>query len=83
MGGCNCGKSTPTGYGTPLTAEQRAQQAAIQAQSQQPTNAAQAQAVASGQPMGFALRTSDGRVQSFGSALERNAEKARRGGTII
>lgn len=84
MGDCNCGKNArPTGFGTNLNAEQRAQVEEVARQGLAPSNGAQQQAVAAGGVQGFNLRTSDGRVQSFGSALERNAHKVRHGGTII
>ena len=83
--GCNCNKNaSPTGFGsTPRTAEQQQLNQQVQSQQNVPLNGAQQQAVASGSQQSFRLRDSSGRLQSFGSALERNAYRVRNGGVIL
>jgi hypothetical protein len=80
---CNCGKnSKPTGYGsTPSRAKQAAQDAAQQAASagtQQSTGSNSGTTSTTGGTQSFAL-TSNGRTQTFGSKLERDAAAIRAG----
>lgn len=87
MGECNCGKNgRPTGFGTNPRQEQQIQNDLLSGRSgaERPLNGAQQQARESGSTQqSFTLRDRAGRVQHFGSALERNAFYARQGGTIL
>jgi hypothetical protein len=87
---CNCGKNrtAPTGS---VTNSRKAAQAAADAQAARAANAAtrrigpetpKRQTSGSGETQTFALRTGDGRTQSFGSLLEVRAAQARHGGVI-
>lgn len=81
---CNCGKNAkPTGFGSnDRTASSRT--ASSQPAQPVPLNGAQQQALDSGSTVqSFTLRDQSGRVQSFGSRLERNAFRERNGGTIL
>lgn len=84
MGDCNCGKNArPTGFGSNPRQEQQQLQENLLARQDAPRNGAQEQAAASGNTQSFSLRDRSGTVQSFGSALERNAFMARQGGSVV
>jgi len=87
MGDCNCRKNArPTGFGSTARqgeAEANRSGSTTLNQESRAMNAAQEQAVQAGGQASFALRDRSGRVQSFGSRLERNAFMAREGGTIV
>ncbi|WQY99816.1 hypothetical protein [Microbacterium phage MO526] len=87
MGDCGCNKNrqAPTGStAARRQAEAAANDAAIQAaRSANPSTSRIGPNKASGSTQTFALRTRDGQVERFGSALERNAERIRRGGDIV
>lgn len=83
MGDCGCNKNrqAPTGS----TAARRAErvEATTKARTENPSVSRIGPTKASGATQTFALRTRDGQVERFGSALERNAERIRRGGEIV
>jgi hypothetical protein len=92
MGDCGCNKrgTAPTGS----TASRSAAQAVANATADSAAKARERAAnisttrigparTASGRTQTFALRSRDGKVQTFGSPLEARAERARNGGEII
>lgn len=83
--GCNCSKNAkPTGFGSnDRSGQSRSAHTPDQAQESAPLNGAQQQAAAAGAQQSFTLRDRAGKVQSFGSRLERSAFQTRNGGTII
>jgi hypothetical protein len=85
--GCSCGKNSSTPPAG-LTASRNAAQVAAEAQAARAANHATqrigpARPVQQGGSQSFALQTSDGHTQSFGSLLEARAERARIGGGEI
>ena len=82
MGGCNCGKNAkPTGFGVNPRQEQSELNALVRAN--EPNGAQQQAAAAQSTQQSFSVRDRGGKVQSFGSRLERNAFITREGGTIL
>lgn len=86
--GCNCGKNrtAPTGSTASRQSAQEAanrQTDAAKARAANPSTSRIGPASASGATQSFALRTRDGSVERFGSALEARAERIRRGGEIV
>lgn len=84
MAGCNCSKNAkPTGFGSNDRTGQGRTARPAQPATPVPLNGAQEQAAAAGATQSFTMRDRSGRVQSFGSRLERSAFLTRNGGTII
>lgn len=88
MGDCGCNKNRatpPTGStAARRQAETTERSTAVKAaRDANPSTKRIGPVTASGTTQTFALRTRDGRVERFGSALERNAERIRRGGEIV
>lgn len=83
--GCNCkGKKSPTGFGQVAPNTRDAQRQMREAAER----AAREQAQTKREPPAdgtqtFTLRTADGRVQTFRTALEARAARARHGGGTI
>lgn len=75
--GCNCNKRKPVG---PRTSNQNLVDDPTKARMRQP---ARPTPPPSGETQTFTLSTSDGRTQTFGSRLEAEAERIRRGGGSI
>jgi len=84
---CSCGKNAstpPAGMSASRDAAQRvADSQAARAQNHSTQRIGPSRPVEQGGQQSFALRTSDGRTQSFGSLLEARAERARVGGGEI
>jgi hypothetical protein len=89
--GCNCSKNQPAPRGSTASrasAQEAANKTADAARAARdraanPSTSRIGPVSASGATQQFALRTRDGQVQSFGSALGARAERIRRGGEII
>lgn len=86
--GCACNKNStpPTGSTAARTAAAAAQQAAADAAARASNPSVSSigpTAPLQGRTQSFALRTSDGRTQSFGSRLEAQAARLRTGGEIL
>lgn len=83
--GCQKGKAQETSAAERSTraARNQREQEARAATSTRTLDGARTVPVMQGGSQSFALRTTDGRTQSFGSLLEARAERARHGGTIL
>jgi hypothetical protein len=85
---CNCGKNRTATPPAGMTASRQSAQTAADAQAARAANHSTqrigpARPAQQGGEQSFALRTADGRTQSFGSLLEARAERMRAGGGDI